>query len=785
MGLAEKNWPLLRPIAIVGIFTLVFHRFWGHSIVYSDSFRYFAPAKFLVAEALKKGTIYAWDPYLFLGIPFVAEAHAGWFYPLNVIYFLFSFEPAHRLFLLIHYPMAAIFMDMFLRGRGIDGKSSLFGALVFSLSGYLTSQHAYLNTLIASAWAPFAFYCVDRALRGSKAWALGAGAALAMQIFAGEPEVAAVTSALIALMCLGVSFSGKRRRYALLSLFFTALSSLFLSAVQWMPTLELMRRSTRHGGMSLYECSLFSFHPARIVELVWPLPFGTLWPEAYYWGKFALDGIVAPNPWAITNYVSLPVLLLAIFGVWRSGRSWKVWAGAGMVFFLVLSLGRYAPLFALFHRFFPLFNWFRYPERFMGWFTGFTAVAAALGLEEMQRRLADLPHAAARTSLTYLIIVVVGAVGAVFFWPIVVHGVTSLESGSVEYRMVLSNLFDGGKQWFTINLIIGLVGFLAAKRLLSVNKGIALAFLALLLDLSMTNVSMMPSGPPDIFKFKSLAGEIISPEGRPLLGVFRIHKTITKMFSDRMFSKFSLVERMAIWRKSTLGDNLQAMEGFEDLNGYYPLELTGWGVMLRSILNSGMLKLYNVRYLISNYIPQSSTESIVSQIIYNDRDMNMSITHYSDAWPRAYWEPFALAVSSEKDALAILSKTDMRKYVILETDEKLPTADGGNRAMVPAKIARYEPDRVEIESDVDAAGWLVLSDRDYPGWTAKVDGRPAEIYKANVMVRAVKLPAGRHTTVFRYRPLSLYVGGVISLLSWILAISWWAKAILSRKIASS
>ena len=47
---------------------------------------------------------------------------------------------------------------------------------------------------------------------------------------------------------------------------------------------------------------------------------------------------------------------------------------------------------------------------------------------------------------------------------------------------------------------------------------------------------------------------------------------------------------------------------------------------------------------------------------------------------------------------------------------------------------------------------LVLTDAYAPGWTAEVDGNPAEIYRADAMFRAVGLRGGEKEVVFSYRP---------------------------------
>ncbi|HEX2324119.1 MAG TPA: YfhO family protein, partial [Chloroflexota bacterium] len=69
-----------------------------------------------------------------------------------------------------------------------------------------------------------------------------------------------------------------------------------------------------------------------------------------------------------------------------------------------------------------------------------------------------------------------------------------------------------------------------------------------------------------------------------------------------------------------------------------------------------------------------------------------------------------------------------------------------------ARIVRYEPHTVEVETESDREGLLVLLDANAPGWTATVTGAPATILTANVAFRAVAIPAGRHLVTFSYAP---------------------------------
>jgi hypothetical protein len=71
------------------------------------------------------------------------------------------------------------------------------------------------------------------------------------------------------------------------------------------------------------------------------------------------------------------------------------------------------------------------------------------------------------------------------------------------------------------------------------------------------------------------------------------------------------------------------------------------------------------------------------------------------------------------------------------------------------------------EFDVESArgGRFILVEQFYPGWQARVDGRAIPIERWDGTFNAVQLPPGRHRVSFLYRPRSLYVGGVLTLLS--------------------
>ena len=85
----------------------------------------------------------------------------------------------------------------------------------------------------------------------------------------------------------------------------------------------------------------------------------------------------------------------------------------------------------------------------------------------------------------------------------------------------------------------------------------------------------------------------------------------------------------------------------------------------------------------------------------------------------------------------------------------------------------YEDSRhLVIEADAPQDGFLLLADTFYPGWTARVDGRPTPIYRANLSVRGIRLPKGRHEVRFTYDAPGFVRGLLITLLSVSVLLLW-------------
>jgi hypothetical protein len=144
------------------------------------------------------------------------------------------------------------------------------------------------------------------------------------------------------------------------------------------------------------------------------------------------------------------------------------------------------------------------------------------------------------------------------------------------------------------------------------------------------------------------------------------------------------------------------------------------------------------------------------------------------ATPRAFLVPSARVAPSLGTALNLMVHQPFQpdQEVILADDSagqttRLPPERDGHGT---AQVTAYAADSVRVHTSASGDAWLVLSDTYYPGWTASIDGQPANVLRGDVLFRVVPVPGGEHDVELRFEPLSVKVGLAISLLSLLLVL---------------
>lgn len=145
-----------------------------------------------------------------------------------------------------------------------------------------------------------------------------------------------------------------------------------------------------------------------------------------------------------------------------------------------------------------------------------------------------------------------------------------------------------------------------------------------------------------------------------------------------------------------------------------------------------------------------------------------------NALPRIRWASQSTVVPSQDQRVTMLASGAVADNAVVLSDPG-PAASGR-----PATVQVLADGTDEITTTVDAqgSGYLVVADADQVGWQATVDGRRADLVKADQGLVAVNVPAGTHTVALRYslpqQTVGTWASGAVGLsLAAVPAGEWW------------
>jgi hypothetical protein len=103
---------------------------------------------------------------------------------------------------------------------------------------------------------------------------------------------------------------------------------------------------------------------------------------------------------------------------------------------------------------------------------------------------------------------------------------------------------------------------------------------------------------------------------------------------------------------------------------------------------------------------------------------------------------------------ALADITDFRERASIEADGKAyERANGPGRVTIRRARQGYA-----LDADMQGAGWIVVTNSDWKGWRAYIDGRRVKTHRANGAFIGIYTPAGRHRVRLTYWPGSFVVG---------------------------
>jgi hypothetical protein len=749
------NWKILKlsihringnPITVLVLLWLIFFKneiFFGKIFYCCDNLLINVPQRIFEISEIKSGRFPLWNPYLFSGVPYLADINLAPLYPLNILYLFLTPFKALTWFILIHCFIGLIGFYLFSRSIKLSTWASVISAVIFGFSGSMmvyTNNTAILSVTVLLPWVLLGWVIFTQ--NQNRRNYLMLTAITVLQIIAGHPQITYYT------FIFGFSYflikSKLHWDLKIISILPFLFIVLLISAIQIIPFLEFALNSTRTD--SLENAQFGSFNPFFAIKLIIPSLIGDIRRGTSWLQEGSIFGYAG----------AIPILFIILYFRKIPKVIW-FWMVAGCVSF-ILSLGKFTPLFVLFYDLVPGFGKFRVPSHLLTiWICCMAVVFGSIvdGLFNYKYVL-KIRH------LFYLVIF------------ILVLGTIDLVSANLLSPQIFSGLIFFGGKLATKMDFLGINGVKIILTSISLNI-LIIGFFGLLIYFSLKSTKLkkylylvcLISVFTELFiysrynlltvhadKIQNLNESLKSyvskmPEFYPRID--RIYVDPEAYWAPRrkqfgLANDFSETE----WQFKILRSNLAMNINFPIINGYGSMiykpyqkffgykETDPTGVNTGP-LNSPLYNLLGVRYLVTK-AKSSSSSTTKFKPIYRDNDI--AIYENLLSYPRFF------------------------------------TTDGSIIADNGITIDKYFPDKVTLSVDLKVTSRLVFTDVNYPGWQAKVDGKLVSITPYKNIFKSVAVPLGKHTVEFEFNPDIVKFG----LLLTIIGCGIWIKFALSELI---
>jgi hypothetical protein len=802
--------------------------FGGWILYTDDTFYYFYPYRYTLFSALQHGYFPDWESAALSGNPFCASPQANCYYPLSLWYLLPDFFTAYQWAMVSHLALAAIGTRLWLRQRGHSRPAALIAALFFVSSAPTLSLVNRLDKLETLCWWPWAMWGLERLMHrrrggfailslalalqllagGLEVWGLAVASLFAWALLAGraarngagtsDPPVASGAGAdplagRAAAGSAGTSDPSRGsaapsrahgRLRSAIEVAAALLTSLLVTAPQWLALRELLTWSSRAGGVRYEKAVALSLEPRDLWGLLEPHLFHNpntggfeAWPGGPVEARFFLG--------LYLGWIPALAALLALRSALRRGRTGRT---ARVCLLLIASsvfmaLGSHNPLYrVMFEHIGPLRS-IRYPEKFLSLGAFFLLPMVAIGIDRLRHRGFRTPFFLGAAAMVALLGVPgpVARVGAVLL---------HLSAGGPleAWAARLSELRPEMMRQALLLTSAGLAGLLAARGLLRRWAVSPLLFVLVGIDLWSGTWSLNPPLEGRVLRTPpALAATLRSVDPQARVHVLPLYRT-TPLPTPPGLSSAQAYERL--WQ--LFYPNSGVLSGFQYADGARALRLdhpTRFFAAFRGLPVTRQLELAalaGIDAVVADDADRPELERL-STVRPVGRDVSgISIWRLTAAAPRAYvvssavWfeDPDAAldavlaggysprsavglvrkspGESSGRSAVGLVKRSPGESSGAADSrgDGAIPGGAASGTRAGPARVRVFEGGKRRRLDAVDAGegGYLVLTEAWYPGWTARVDGVPAEVLEANGYQQAVKLTPGGHRIDLEYAP---------------------------------
>ena len=246
-------------------------------------------------------------------------------------------------------------------------------------------------------------------------------------------------------------------------------------------------------------------------------------------------------------------------------------------------------------------------------------------------------------------------------------------------------------------------------------------------------------------------------------------ETFTKTNTDELILQdTSLDYRVLNFATSTFDDN-NTSYWHKSVGGYHPAKLRRYQEMIehhispemqaayKAIANAGgemdsvdankfrVLNMLNTKYFIFPAGQQRQTVPILNPHAYGNAWFVNKVQYVNNA-------------NEEIDALDSIIPTETAVVDARFKDVLKGATESYKDSLSSIRLTSYAPNRLTYETNNAQDGIAVFSEIYYPdGWHVTIDGQPAELARADYILRTMYVPAGQHTIEMRFDPTSLHV----------------------------
>ena len=755
----DNKYPVIGLLAVALIWSLAAIQWPLRDFVvpWDSKNQFYAFFRFM-AEAIHEGSTPFWNPYHYAGHPSIADPQSLIFSPAFVLWALIDPRPSLYAFDLIVFAhlliggLAIVFLG---RRWGWTTSGGVLAAAVFMLGGPVAGRLNHVGIITAYGLFPLAYLWMEIALdRRSFRAAAGFGFAAAM-IILGRSQVPLLLCFVLAGLLVHKIVARPARliylRERLPVLCAAGFIALALVAVPMLLTMQFADFSNR-PEIDPEQALRSSLYPLNFATFLAPNIFGSLEKLATgNWGPGYFTRPDVDSTDRAFNYLfagSLPALLLIWHGMIGGrvlARGKRAFSAIALVSVLY-AFGRYTPLFPFLFKHVPGIDLFRRP-------VGATFIFM-IGLACLSGQLAsDYAREGLPRMRPIALALGVASVAGLMAWAL------AFSSLSAKGMAAAWELFK------TLPIYAALIPLLllpASGRARS--AAIALAVTLTAGELVWRNTAMPLNGEP-----RAYYAMLESPTGDAARIVDAIETDMRRHGDEGRRPRVEVVGLGGPWQNAAM------VLGLETTNGYNPLRIgpydrlvapgeTSFTPLQRRFPGSfpgydcQLGRLLGLQYVVLDrpieQMPNQRKRPIADVLMAGPKAWVYRMEHVA---PRATIESRVQIADADEYIDEGKFPSNMPSTdVMVDSDDNLSQKYPASLAAKPGKadIVGWRPDRVEIKVDTAAPGILTLHDPWYPGWEVEVDGQSKPVLRTDILFRGVEIPAGRHTVVFAYRPLS-------------------------------